>query len=116
MTSSDISSDSLFRQISAEKKPQGYKKKHKSPVWRDVSSKSPEKIQGVVSIVRPKPIWEDKKLIKKFNKEMSYLRRMKSEEKKSKTNNAAGRRGRKTRKTRKTRRHKNQKKSRTYKK
>jgi len=122
MSSSERSSDILFRQISSEKKPQGYEKKHKSPVWRDVSSKSPEKIQGVVSIIKPKPkskpksklkpIWEYKKLIKIFNKEMPFLRDGKGS-RKSKTNNEAGRRGRKTRKTR---RHKNQKKSRTYKK
>jgi hypothetical protein len=83
----------------------------RSSVWRHVSSKSPEKIQGVVSIIKPKPIWEDEKLIKKFNKEMAFLKNGKRS-RTSKTNNAAGRKYSKGRKTR----HKKQKKSRTYKK
>ena len=115
MSSPERSPDSLFRQIGAEKKPQGYKKKHQYSDWRDVSSKSPEKIQGVVTIIKEPPIWENKKLVKKFNKKMSHLKGEKRS-RTSKTNNALGRRyskGRRHSKGRKTRRHK---KSRTYKK
>ena len=108
MSSSDRSPDSLFRQISAEKKPQGYKKKHQYSDWRDVSSKSPEKIEGVVTIIKEIPIWENKKLVKKFNKEMSRLKDGKRS-RTSKTNNALGRKyskGRRHSKGRKTRRYK----------